>query len=139
MSFTLTSTSKLEKTEAYHPPTVYLSPTKRRRLSSPHPEVGSSIQDIYNWTFHSDAIAKCAIDDVLHMKPSAAQSSSYPALIEQLLKANCLKSTEYDFYWLGSVPCRSVKIVGMVVGIQIYEKRILYSGEYSMLGIFKHS
>lgn len=130
MSFTLTSTSKLENPNYFHSSTVYLTPTKRRRLSSPDPEVVSSIQDIYNWTFHSDATAKCSIGDVLQMRPSANQSRPYSATLEQTLISNCLKFTEYDFYWLRSVPCRSVKIVGMVMGIQVYEKRILYAGMY---------
>ncbi|KAJ3507059.1 hypothetical protein NLJ89_g6515 [Agrocybe chaxingu] len=33
----------------------------------------------------------------------------------------------YDFYWLGRRPCRTVKVLGMIVGIQVYEKRIIYS------------
>lgn len=32
-----------------------------------------------------------------------------------------------DFYWLGHIPCRTVLIVGIVVGIQDYEKRTLYT------------
>lgn len=39
----------------------------------------------------------------------------------------------YDFYWLGHVPCRIVKLVGLVVGIQIYEKKILYTGISSVI------
>ncbi|KAH9486978.1 CST complex subunit STN1 [Psilocybe cubensis] len=107
MSFTFTSTSKLDKRNSFQTSTVYLTPTKRRRLTSQDPQVGSSIQDIYNWTFHSDAVAKCFVGDILELRPSMDR--------------------KYDFYWLKSVPCRSVKIVGMLVGIQVYEKRILYS------------
>ena len=36
---------------------------------------------------------------------------------------------DHDFFWLGRVPCRSVKLVGMVVGVIIYEKRIIYTSK----------
>ncbi|KAF8901056.1 hypothetical protein CPB84DRAFT_1778363 [Gymnopilus junonius] len=32
-----------------------------------------------------------------------------------------------DLFWLGPVPCSSVKIVGMIVGIRVYEKKIIYT------------
>lgn len=35
-----------------------------------------------------------------------------------------------DFYWLGRVPCRTVLFFGMVVGVQTYEQRTVYSGEH---------
>jgi hypothetical protein len=40
---------------------------------------------------------------------------------------------DFDFFWLGSVPCRTVKVVGMVVGIQVYEKKILYTSQLRLL------
>ena len=43
----------------------------------------------------------------------------------------------YDLYWLGHVPCRIVKLVGLVVGIQIYEKKILYTSMFE--AIYSHS
>lgn len=35
-----------------------------------------------------------------------------------------------DFYWLGRVPCRTALFFGMVVGVQTYEQRTVYSGEH---------
>ncbi|KAH0835875.1 hypothetical protein J3R83DRAFT_9751 [Lanmaoa asiatica] len=32
-----------------------------------------------------------------------------------------------DFFWLGYIPCRTVLLVGMVVGIQVYDKRAIYT------------
>ncbi|KAG2156740.1 uncharacterized protein EDB93DRAFT_1125339 [Suillus bovinus] len=64
-------------------------------------------QDIWKWTFTKEAIAPCFIRDVLSMKESNARDA--------------------DFYWLGHIPCRTVFIVGIVVGIQDYEKRTLYT------------
>ncbi|CAL1699329.1 unnamed protein product [Somion occarium] len=32
-----------------------------------------------------------------------------------------------EFFWLGRVPCRKVYIVGLVVGVQVYEERTIYT------------
>ncbi|KAG2064303.1 hypothetical protein BDR04DRAFT_280207 [Suillus decipiens] len=66
-----------------------------------------SAQDIWKWTFTKEATAPCFIRDALSMKESNARDT--------------------DFYWLGHIPCRTVNIVGIVVGIQDYEKRTLYT------------
>ncbi|KAG1776314.1 hypothetical protein EV702DRAFT_1109635 [Suillus placidus] len=66
-----------------------------------------SAQDIWKWTFTKEATAPCFIRDALSMKESNARDT--------------------DFYWLGHIPCRTVIIVGIVVGIQDYEKRTLYT------------
>ena len=42
---------------------------------------------------------------------------------------------DYDFFWLGRVPCRSVKLVGMVVGVIVYEKRIIYTSNFIPLRV----
>lgn len=34
-----------------------------------------------------------------------------------------------DFYWLGRAPCRTVQIVGIVVGVSQYEGRTVYIGK----------
>ncbi|KAJ7693877.1 hypothetical protein B0H17DRAFT_1199562 [Mycena rosella] len=41
------------------------------------------------------------------------------------MRGNRVKDPE--FFWLGRVPCRSVKLVGLVVGVQTFETRIVYS------------
>jgi hypothetical protein len=38
--------------------------------------------------------------------------------------------TDPDFYWLGHIPCRFVLIYGMVVGVQVYEQRVVYTGTF---------
>lgn len=38
-----------------------------------------------------------------------------------------------DFFWLGRVPCRTVQFYGLVVGVQSYETRTVYSGESAVL------
>lgn len=49
--------------------TVYLSPSKRQRPPSPLKPIVSA-QEIYKWTFHSDAVALCTVKDVHSMSAS---------------------------------------------------------------------
>lgn len=65
-----------------------------------------SVQDIWKWTFTRDAIAPCFIRDVLSMKEAGVDA---------------------DFFWIGYTPCRSVNLVGMVVAVQVHEKRTIYT------------
>ncbi|EIW78580.1 hypothetical protein CONPUDRAFT_145753 [Coniophora puteana RWD-64-598 SS2] len=64
-------------------------------------------QELYAWTFHKDAVAPCFVKDVFAMTASGIKDA--------------------DFFWLGYTPCRSVHIAGMVVGVQVYEKRTVYT------------
>lgn len=32
-----------------------------------------------------------------------------------------------EFFWLGRIPCRTVRLVGLVVGVQVWEKRTVYT------------
>ncbi|KAI6044015.1 hypothetical protein EDC04DRAFT_502528 [Pisolithus marmoratus] len=73
-----------------------------RATSSP-----PSAQDIWKWTFTRDAIAPCFVRDVFSMKEAGVQDA--------------------DFFWIGHTPCRFVNLVGMVVAVQIYEKRTIYT------------
>ncbi|KAI5899965.1 uncharacterized protein SCHCODRAFT_02525281 [Schizophyllum commune H4-8] len=63
--------------------------------------------EIFKWTLTADAVAPCFVEDVFKLEENEKHTS--------------------DFFWLGSVPCRTVKLVGMLVGVQTYEKRIVYS------------
>ncbi|KAG9313597.1 hypothetical protein JVU11DRAFT_5927 [Chiua virens] len=64
-------------------------------------------QQIWQWTLTKDAIAPCFVRDVLDMRQLA---NSY-----------------HDFFWLGYTPCRTVLLVGMVVAVQNYDKRAIYT------------
>ncbi|KAJ7932146.1 hypothetical protein B0H13DRAFT_810402 [Mycena leptocephala] len=61
---------------------------------------------IWQWTLTPEAVASCFAQDVFDMEESGIP--------------------EVDFFWLGRIPCRSVKLVGLVVGVQAYEKRVVY-------------
>ncbi|KAI0072926.1 hypothetical protein K474DRAFT_1775092 [Panus rudis PR-1116 ss-1] len=66
-------------------------------------------KEILSYTMRKDAIAPCFIKDIYDM-------------VE-----NNSSSREADFYWLGRVPCRTVHFVGLVIGVQVYEKRAIYT------------
>ena len=40
---------------------------------------------------------------------------------------------DMEYFWLGRIPCRSVELVGVLVGIQVYEQRIVYTCELRSL------
>lgn len=81
-------------------------------------------EELYAWTMRREAVASCLIEDVLHLRPNPAKSESPgPAFV---ILCDVL-SIDYDFNWLGRVPCRSVKIAGMVIGIKDYESKRIYT------------
>ncbi|KAK7049251.1 hypothetical protein VNI00_005852 [Paramarasmius palmivorus] len=85
---------------------VFLTPRKRRKPSpEPPSEPVPTSADIFNWVLKPEATATCFIRDVLNLRQNAGE----------------------DFYWLKRVPCRNVKLVGLIVGVQILEKRIIYT------------
>ncbi|KAJ7444573.1 hypothetical protein B0H11DRAFT_2088732 [Mycena galericulata] len=66
----------------------------------------ASLQRIWQWTLTPEAVAPCFAKDVLEMRESGVKDAEY--------------------FWLGRVPCRSVKLAGLLVGVQVYETRIVY-------------
>jgi len=82
-------------------------------------------EELYAWTMRREAVASCLVEDIFHLRQNLAKSES-PGLI---LVIFCDKaSVGNDFNWLGRVPCRSVKIAGMVIGIKDYESKRIYTG-----------
>ncbi|KAJ7881106.1 hypothetical protein B0H14DRAFT_2706153 [Mycena olivaceomarginata] len=61
---------------------------------------------IWQWTLKPEAVASCFAQDVFDMQESGTR--------------------EAEFFWLGRIPCRSVKLVGLLVGVQAYEQRVIY-------------
>lgn len=123
---------------------ILLSPSKRRKLEGdqssrttktrettavvPVQEDGVQQQptstDILRWTFTRAAIASCFVKDVFEMKESGTKGK------HSLLRAfgptlDCRSDMEY--FWLGCIPCRTVRLVGVVVGVQVWEKRTVYT------------
>ncbi|TDL25112.1 hypothetical protein BD410DRAFT_784933 [Rickenella mellea] len=114
MSLTTTLTTKT-KTRTARSPSKSSSPPKRPRphtaatpLTSQENNVSQySSAELYAWTFTQDSIAPCFVKDVYAMKER-----------EQL---------DQDFFMLGRVPCRMVKIMGLVVGITQKETSTWYA------------
>ena len=81
--------------------------------------------ELYAWTLRREAVAPCLIEDILHLRPNYAKGEFLGPALATLCH---IMSVDYDFNWLGRVPCRSVKIVGMLVGIKDYESKRIYTG-----------
>lgn len=85
----------------------------------------SADEELYAWTMRREAVACCLIEDIFHLRPNPAKSESSSLA---LAIAHDILCVDYDFNWLGRVPCRSVKIAGMVVGFKDYESKRIYTG-----------
>lgn len=78
---------------------------------------------LYAWTMRREAVASCLIEDIFHLRPNPAKSEPPRLALAIFCDTSCI---DYDFNWLGRVPCRSVKIAGMVIGIKDYENKRIY-------------
>jgi len=84
----------------------------------------STDEELYAWTMRREAVAPCLTEDIFHLRPNPAKSES-PRLALAIFCDTLF--IDYDFGWLGRVPCRSVKIAGMVIGIKDYENKRIYT------------
>ena len=85
-------------------------------------------EELYVWTMRKEAVASCLVEDIFHLRANSAKSESSGLA---LAISHDLLGVDYDFNWLGRVPCRSVKIAGMVVGIKDYESKRIYTSTTS--------
>lgn len=72
------------------------------------------------WLDTDDFIAKCFICDIRVMKRKAGKFHCDPFRLPSDI------FTGEQIWWLKRIPCKRVTIVGMIVGIQYYERRISY-------------
>lgn len=90
-------------------------------------------QQIFSWTLTPDAIASCHVRDVLSLQERSESAPTNKHTGERYSLAFSGRSSWMtqgsDFYWLGRVPCRNVRVVGLVVEVTQYEFRTLYTGE----------
>ncbi|KAG2336095.1 hypothetical protein BDR05DRAFT_1006164 [Suillus weaverae] len=77
--------------------------------SMSYPTRSPSALDIYRWTNTDKATAPCFIRDVLSMRECVTEGRGS------------------NFYWLGHIPCRTVLIIGVVVGIEVSERWTMYT------------
>lgn len=131
-NFLMSFTTTIKQSSIYG--TILLTPSKRPHpIREPTPQPPPpSVQELYKWTFSKASIAPCFVKDILEMKEAEGRGKTKGCVSPKPV-AHMLK--DIDFFWLGRVPCRSVRIVGLVVGVQLYERRIVYSGEPVLQGI----
>ncbi|KAJ7040602.1 hypothetical protein C8F04DRAFT_995702 [Mycena alexandri] len=87
-----------------------MASTSNQRLESVNPpNAVRQVPDkhLWQWTFTPEAVAPCFVKDVFEMPKNG-------------------DTRDAEFFWLGRVPCRTVKLVGWVAGVQPYEKRVVY-------------
>jgi hypothetical protein len=79
--------------------------------------------EILKWTLTQEAIAPCFVKDIYDLKDNGLKGTS------PLLQIRCSAQSllDQDFFWLGRVPCRVGRLVGMIVGIDVYEKKTMYT------------
>ncbi|KAI9065324.1 hypothetical protein FKP32DRAFT_1648082 [Trametes sanguinea] len=102
---------------------ILLSPSKRQRIKQPansrqdaatrqsdvedEQQAATDPATIHRWTFTRAAIAPCFVRDVFDMRESG--------------------SRDMEYFWIGRIPCRTVCLVGLVVGVVVWEKRTVYT------------
>ncbi|EKM58092.1 uncharacterized protein PHACADRAFT_171327 [Phanerochaete carnosa HHB-10118-sp] len=97
------------------------SPLKKVHVAAPESSAAAVGRDarrslhthgqLWKWTLTSSAVAPCRVQDIFALEECEGTKGGM----------------DPDFFWLGRVPCRSVTICGVVVGVQQYEQRTLYS------------
>ncbi|KAJ6468285.1 hypothetical protein C8R45DRAFT_875882 [Mycena sanguinolenta] len=65
----------------------------------------ASAHSIWQWTLKPEAVAPCFVQDVFDLEQSG---------------------TREEFFWLGRIPCRTVKLVALLVGVEAHESRVIY-------------
>lgn len=89
---------------------------------------------LWRWCLRADAVAQCYIRDVMQLRENSRETGRGMCEAIHNFCLFILGVLEPDaFWWLGSVPCRSVKFVGMLVGAKAYEKRTMYTSNISFL------
>jgi len=81
-------------------------------------------EELYAWTMRKEAVAPCLIEDIFHSQPNPTKGEPPSSILAIFCD---IWLVDYDFNWLGRVPCRSVKIAGMIIGIKDYESKRIYT------------
>ncbi|KAF9260508.1 hypothetical protein L218DRAFT_872203 [Marasmius fiardii PR-910] len=97
---------------------VLLTPRKRKSQHQPSAALPSNA-DIFRWVLTPEATAPCYIRDVFQMRHHQDKGSPVVKYENALIGEH--------FFWLKRVPCRSVKFLGLVVGVQVLQNRIIYT------------
>ncbi|KAM5530283.1 hypothetical protein V8D89_014712 [Ganoderma adspersum] len=122
-----TSTVPQTRTAISRSSSILLSPSKRRKLDDDEFKQQSSKREgrnvpvptensekalptpaeLYRWSFTRAAITACFVRDVFDMKASGFR--------------------DMEFFWLGRMPCRTVRLIGLLVGVTVWDRRTVYT------------
>ncbi|KAI0703740.1 hypothetical protein BC835DRAFT_901605 [Cytidiella melzeri] len=119
MESTSLATTKTSNTVDSTTGTIHLTSSRNDPVSTPKPHQAQlqkcrtkhSHAEIWQWTLTQRAVAPCRVEDIYSLQECD----------------NAKPGSDPDYFWLGHVPCRFILIYGMVVGVNVYEKRILYT------------
>jgi hypothetical protein len=81
--------------------------------------------EIFNWVMTQEATAVCFVRDVLEAVPEHGKGKH--DLLTRDLIANEKTGPDRNYFWLNKIPCRSVGLVGMLVGVKVMERKIVYT------------
>lgn len=121
---------------------LLLTPTKRRKLShevtnrdksepaqrpvSQSSESSDVFQEckvhtpyeLYLWSQREDAVASCFVSDVFRLQETGDCASVLPVNTPEYADTRCIL-VDHDYYMLGRVPCKYVRLLGIVVGVDV--------------------
>ncbi|KAF8609659.1 hypothetical protein BDV93DRAFT_518438, partial [Ceratobasidium sp. AG-I] len=72
---------------------------------APALEDAHTVDQVKSYVFRTDAIAPCCVSDVRSVRQA---------------------SKDIEVYWLGTVPCRTIRLVGVLISATEYESRSIY-------------
>ena len=141
-----TSTVPQTRTAVSRSSSILLSPSKRRKLddneprqqspkhesrNAPEPTESSeqaqpTPTELYRWTFTKAAIAACFVRDVFEMKANGYRGTQ--AMNPWVTQSSSMRIyQDMEFFWLGRIPCRTVRLIGLLVGITVWDRRTVYT------------
>ncbi|KAG8943345.1 hypothetical protein FRC00_011247 [Tulasnella sp. 408] len=66
-------------------------------------------------------------DSAIQRYVTTGDGSVASCFVKDVLALKDAKIGDWGIWWLGTVPCRKVQIVGLVVGVMEYERRMMYT------------
>ena len=119
----------------------------------------SSDESIARWVFNRASIAPCFVRDVFEMQDGNLGEFNHIIVVAVPLhgvvlpitmplsiiiyashhRSNFIFVLEQDYFWLGRVPCRTVRVVGMVVGVDEFDEMARYKRASLSLSSLSHS
>lgn len=107
------------------------STSKRNRMVRIREETPHNSMQLHSWTFCAASVAPVRVKDVLRMDAETGRTFAFHSSQSLMVIHNVW--ADNDFYWMGRVPCRTVKLVGIVVGIDEFDDKYRFKCTLSIL------